>query len=67
MGRRVETVVNAAENTAPRESLSLSGAIIDTHDCAKAHELSDIQSESAVLSERIHLISEGGSSEFRNA
>lgn len=58
MGRRVEAVVKAAENNAPRESLSLSGAIIDTHDCAKAHELSDIQSESAALSERIRLVSE---------
>ncbi|TID17345.1 hypothetical protein E6O75_ATG08091 [Venturia nashicola] len=58
MGRRVKAVVKAAENDAPRESLSLSGAIIDTHDCAKAHELSDIKSESAALSERIRLVSE---------
>lgn len=58
MGRRVEAVVKAAEHNAPRESLSLSGAIIDTHDCAKAHELAKIQSESKALSERIRLIGE---------
>lgn len=58
MGRRVEAVIKGAEHDAPRESLSLSGAIIDTHDCAKAYELEEIQSESAALSERIRLISE---------
>jgi chromosome segregation ATPase len=56
MGRRVEAVVKGAGHDAPRESLSLSGAIIDTHDCAKAYELERIKSESAALSERIQLI-----------
>jgi hypothetical protein len=58
MGRRVEVVVKGAEHDAKRESLSLSGAIIDMHDCAKAYELEEMKSESAALSERIRLISD---------
>jgi hypothetical protein len=58
MGRRVEAVVRGAGHDAPRESLSLSGAIIDTHNCAKAYELEEIKSESAALSLRVRLISE---------
>lgn len=57
MGRRVESVVRGAGHDVPRESLSLSGAIVDTHDCAKAYELEDIKSESAALSDRVRLIS----------
>ena len=57
MGRRIEAVVQGNGSKIPRESLSLSGKIIDTHDCAKANEMEAIMSDSIALSERLKLVS----------
>jgi hypothetical protein len=56
MGRRVEGAAQGLKSRLPRESLSRSGKIIDTHDCAKATELDKILSESVSLQERVDLM-----------
>ncbi|KIW07956.1 uncharacterized protein PV09_01857 [Verruconis gallopava] len=58
MGRRVEAAVKGHSEKLPRETLSRSGRIIDTHDCAKSSEMDSIISQSASLAERIDTITE---------
>ena len=57
MGRKVEAVVTNGA-TAPRENISLSGAIIDTAECGKTYEAERMQAETASLEERVGLIAE---------
>jgi hypothetical protein len=58
MGRRVETIVEGVTPGAAQERLALSGAMVDMHDCAKAHELENLTSDAIRLEERIQIISE---------
>lgn len=58
MSRRVDAVVSGDKAGAPRESLSLSGAMVDTHNCAKAYEKDKITSDAHATSERINTIAE---------
>jgi hypothetical protein len=53
MARKVEAIVGGIGDGTPREKLSLSGAMIDTYDCAKAYEREQITSEAYAHSERI--------------
>ena len=58
MGRRVETAAQGLNSKLPRESLSRSGKIIDTHDCAKSSEIDRIRSESAALQDQIQIMTQ---------
>jgi hypothetical protein len=58
MGRRVEAIVDGVNHGASQERLALSGAMIDMHDCAKAHELEKLTSDAIRLEDRIKYISE---------
>jgi vacuolar-type H+-ATPase subunit I/STV1 len=58
MGRRVEAAAQGLNSKLPRESLSRSGKIIDTYDCAKASEIDKILSESSSLKERVSAMAE---------
>jgi uncharacterized protein YfcZ (UPF0381/DUF406 family) len=58
MGRRVEATAQGLNSKLPRESLSRSGKIIDTHDCAKSSEMDNILSESAALQGQIKAMNE---------
>lgn len=55
MGHRLESVVQS-EGNAPRENISLSGAIIDTAECSKTYHLEKIQSEAIILNERADIV-----------
>lgn len=55
MGNRLESVVNSKGN-APRENISLSGAIIDTAECSKTYHLEKMQSEAIILNERADVV-----------
>lgn len=57
MGEKLETVIKS-RGQAPRENISLSGAIIDTAECSKAYHLEKTQSETILLSDRANLIVE---------
>jgi hypothetical protein len=57
VGQKLETVINS-EGRAPRENISLSGAIIDTAECSKTHRLEQMQSETTLLNDRADLIAE---------
>lgn len=62
MARRVEAAVEEGDHQLPRESLSLSGKIIDTHDCARSAEMDRTLSESSRLNGRIQIIANGAQS-----
>jgi len=55
MGYRLESVVQS-EGNAPRENISLSGAIIDTAECSKTYHLEKMQSEAIALKERADIV-----------
>lgn len=57
MGQKLETVI-ASDGRAPRQNVSLSGAIIDTAECSKTHHLEEMQSETILLNDRADLIAE---------
>ena len=57
MGHRLESVVQS-EGNAPRENISLSGAIIDTAECSKTYHLEKMQSEAIILNERADIVAE---------
>jgi hypothetical protein len=57
MGRKVEAVVEGRDQSGTDERLAFSGAMIDMHDCAKAHELETLTADATRLEERIQLIS----------
>jgi hypothetical protein len=58
MGRRVEGAAQGLSSKLSRESLSRSGKIIDTHDCAKSSELDIILSETSSLQERVSIMAD---------
>lgn len=58
MARKVEAVVGGTGSGSTREKLSLSGAMIDTYDCAKAYEMEQMSSNAIAHSERINLIAD---------
>ena len=55
MGHRLESVIQS-EGNAPRENISLSGAIIDTAECSKTFHLEKMQSEAIMLNERADIV-----------
>jgi chromosome segregation ATPase len=53
MGRMVEAATQTTGVRLPRESLSLSGKIVDSHDCAKASAMDRLLSETVMTKDRL--------------